>query len=121
MGMETEKKKEFAAAEAGIPTSQLGYQLRSFTEHRLKRGALLYWAALFTMGAAIMHFMGALKQLPPSGLLAFLLVGFTLIQPIIAIAVVAVPARRLLLAAMLVEAVGLLVWIVAHAFGLPDG
>lgn len=96
-------------------------QINVLTAHRLKRGALLYWAVLLTISAAIMHSVAVLNQLPPSALLAVLLVGFTIVQAGIALAVVAIPARRLLLVAGIVEAVGLLIWFIAHAFGLPDG
>jgi acetyl esterase/lipase len=98
MSMETEKEKELAA-----------------------RGALLYWAVLFMISAAVMHFVAVLKQLPPSGLLAVLLIGFTIVQVVVAVSVVAVPTRRLLFIAGLVEAVGTVVWLSAHSFGLPDG
>lgn len=89
--------------------------------NRLKRGALLYWATLFTMSAAIIHFIGVLKQPPQSGLLVAVMVGAALIQAIIAIAVVAVPARRLLIAAAVVEAVAALSWPIAHITGIPVG
>lgn len=91
------------------------------TANRLKRGVLLYWTALFTMSAAIIHFIGVLEQPPASVLLAVLLLIFTIVQAITAISVVALPARRLLLAAAVVEGAGTLFWIIAHAIGLPDG
>lgn len=96
-------------------------QISLLTAHRLKRGALLYWAVLLTMSAAIMHSVAVLNQLPPSALLAVLLIGFTIVQAVVAIAVVAAPARRFLFVAGIVEAVGLLIWLAAHIFGLPDG
>lgn len=88
---------------------------------RLKRGALLYWAVLFTMGATIIHLIGVLVQPPQSDLLVALLLGATIVQAAIAVVVVVVPARRLLLAAAVVEGVALLLWIVAHNIGLPLG
>lgn len=123
MSMETEKEKELAAGET--ETNPFGQRLRSFqnsfTAHHLKRGALFYWAVLLTMSAAIMHLVTVLKQPPSSELLAVLLLGFTIIQAMVAVAIVAVPARRLLFIAGIVETIGILVWINARAFGLPDG
>ena len=73
------------------------------------------------MSAAIIHLVAVLKQPPPSELLVVLLFGITIVQAIMVVAIVAVPARRLLFVAAIVETVGMLVWINAHAFGLPDG
>ncbi|HEV2654105.1 MAG TPA: hypothetical protein VGT82_04075, partial [Ktedonobacteraceae bacterium] len=89
------------------------------TANRIKRGALLYWAALFTLSAAIIHFISGVAN--SSVLLVVLLLGFALIQAIIAIAVVVLPARSLLLAAAIVQGVALLLWIVAHTIGFPLG
>jgi acetyl esterase/lipase len=89
--------------------------------HRLRRVALLYWAALFTLSAAIIHFFAGAAEPPGSGLLVVLLIGFAIIQAVIAIAVVVVPSRSLLMAAGVVEAVALLLWIVAHTAGFPIG
>lgn len=91
------------------------------SENHVKRGALFCWAALFTIGAVVIHCIGVLKQSPQSGLLIALLLGFTIVQAIVAIAVVAFPTRRLLLAAAVVNGGGVLFWIIAHAVGLPDG
>ncbi len=91
------------------------------TTDRLKRGALLYWAALFTLSAAIIHAIGVLEQPPQSGLLVALISGFAVIQLAIALAVVALPARRLLIATAVVEGAAVLLWIVAHTSGLPIG
>ncbi len=93
----------------------------SYTAHRLKRGALLYWAVLFTLSAAVMHFVGVLKESPHSGLLVALLLGSTVVQAIVAVSVVSVPSRRLLFGAGAIEAIAMLLWIVAHTIGLPDG
>lgn len=92
-----------------------------FLAHRLQRGALLYWAVLLTMSAAVMHAVAVLNQLPPSALLATLLIGFTIMQVVMSLAVVAVPTRGFLFAAGVIEVVGLLVWLIAHIWGLPDG
>jgi acetyl esterase/lipase len=91
------------------------------TNHLIKRGALLYWAALFTLCAALIHFIGMLKQAPQSWVLVALLVVGTLMQASLAVATVAVPARRILLAAGVIEAVAVLIWLLAHSTGLPDG
>lgn len=91
------------------------------TSNRIKRGALLYWAALFTLSAAIIHFIAGVAELPGSGLLVALLLGFALIQAVIAIAVVVVPTRNLLLVAAVVEGVALLLWMIAHTTGFPLG
>lgn len=91
------------------------------TKNRLTRGALLYWAVLFTLSAAIFHSIGALDQPPRSPLLVALLVGGAAVQAIVALAVVAVPSRRLLLAATAIEGAATLVWVIAHTAGLPDG
>lgn len=92
-----------------------------FVANHLKRGALLYWAALLTMSAAVIHFVGVLKQAPQSGLLVALLCGGALVQAIIALAIVAVPARHLLIAAAIVEAVAALCWVAVHITGIPIG
>lgn len=100
-------------------------QLRSvpgwLTANRLKRGALLYWAALLTIGAAIMHFMGGSAQLPQSVLLAVLLFGFAIVQVAMALAIVVVPMRRLLIATAILDGAAVLLWIVARTIGLPIG
>lgn len=109
-----------ARIQISLPERRLRSVLGPLTAYRLNRGALLYWAAIFTMSAATLHMIGVLKQPPPSALLVILLLGLAIVQGITAIAVV-VPARRLLLAAAVAETVALLLWIVAHAAGLPDG
>ncbi|GEM_PF-955762 len=122
--METERVQEAAEA-AKMRRHQPERRLRSvlgpLLAHRLQRGMLLYWAGLFTLSAAIIHMIGVLKQPPPAGLLVTLLFGLAVLQALAAIAVVAVPARSLLFAAALLEAVALLLWVVAHVAGLPDG
>ncbi|GCE21528.1 alpha/beta hydrolase fold domain-containing protein [Dictyobacter kobayashii] len=54
-------------------------------------------------------------------LLATLLIGFTLVQAVLAVGVLTTPTRHVLLITGIVELVGLLVWIIAHTLGLPDG
>ncbi len=94
---------------------------QQLTANRLKRRALLYWAALLTVGSAAIHFMGVSVQAPQSGLLAALLIGYAIVQIVIALIVVAVPTRRLLIAVTVIESAALLLWIVAHTTGLPIG
>ncbi|MGH2458576.1 MAG: hypothetical protein ACRDIY_06875, partial [Chloroflexota bacterium] len=91
------------------------------TKNCLGRGALLYWAVLLTLSAAVLHLIGALDQPPRSVLLVALLVAAAIVQAAIALAVVAVPSRRLLLAAAAIEGAAMLVWAIAHFAGLPDG
>lgn len=125
MSMETDNTKMIAAEETAIGTGYFGHALHgtwnALSIHQVKRGALLYWSALLTMSAAIMHAIAVLNQTLPSPLLVVLLSSFTIVQAILAIVVVIIPARRVLLIAGVVEAVGLLIWIIAHVFGLPDG
>ncbi len=120
MNIETTKEKVAQTGQAGTQ-SRLRSTLAAFSAHRLKRGALLYWAVLFTLSAAIIHIVAIVNSLPPSALLAVILIGLTLAQIVVASAVVIVPSRRFLLIAGLVEVVALLLWVLAHAFGAPDG
>src|SRR5439155_128655 len=63
-------------------------RLPTLLANRIKRGGFLYWAVLFTVSAAIIHFLALLLHRPQSGLLgAFLLLG-ALIQAISAVSVV---------------------------------
>jgi len=107
------------------PSSLVSHQPGSvpgwLTANRLKRGALLYWAALFTLSAAAIHFIAGMVEPPGSGLLVVLLIGFAIIQAAIAIAVVALPSCSLLIAAVIIEVVALLLWIIAHITGFPIG
>jgi hypothetical protein len=118
---ETEKATEAAGIESSLPERRPRSAFGALMAHRLKRGALLYWAALFTMSAAVLHVIAGLKEPPPSGVLVASLLGLAVFQIIAAIAVVAVPARRLLCAAAIIEAAALLLWIIAHTIGLSDG
>ncbi len=92
-----------------------------FTANRLKRGVLLYWASLFTLSAAIIHFLSILLQRPQSGLLTALILIGAVIQTISAISVVIWPARRLLIADGVVNGLALLLWLLSHTTGLPIG
>jgi acetyl esterase/lipase len=125
MSMETKRWGKKVAEDPGTQANLSGHQRRSFwdalTAQHIKRGALLYWATLFSLIATVMHGVAVLHELPPSVLLAMLLIAFTVIQAIATVAVVLLPARRLLLAAGIISAAGLLAWLVAHLFGLPDG
>jgi acetyl esterase/lipase len=100
-------------------------QNRSFsgwlTANRLKRGVFLYWAALFTLGAAVNHFMAFLLQRPQSGLLAALVLIGAFVQAASAVSVVVWPTRRLLVAAGIVDGLALLLWLLARTIGLPVG
>lgn len=89
--------------------------------NRIKRGGFLYWAVLFTMSAAIIHFLGILLQRPRSSLLIVLILIGTGIQAISAVSVVVWPARRVLIAAGVVNGLALLLWLLAHTTGLPVG
>lgn len=121
-------EKEYARKpEDEITKSQQAQPERGFssiwsalTLPRVKRGALLYWAVLLTASAAIMHLVAVLHY-PPLLLLTALLIGFTLIQAVVASAAVLAPGRRLLLLSGVLEAGGLLIWLVVHVFGLPNG
>ncbi len=109
----------------GIDVTQISRSSRLLpgwlTANAIKRGSLLYWATLFSLSATIMHGVAVFHQLPPSVLLALLLIIFTVIQFIATVAVILLPTRFWLLSAGIISAVGLLVWLVAHLFGLPDG
>jgi acetyl esterase/lipase len=91
------------------------------TADRIKRGALLYWATLFTLSAAIIHIIGGVAEQHGSELLVVLLISFAIIQAAIAIAVVVFPGRSLLMAAVVVEGAALLLWITVHTAGFPIG
>lgn len=132
MNIQTEKTKAAGTGNAGSQEKQGSRStLRrpsfwsSLGAHRLKRGALLYWAGLFTLSAAVVHCIAVLKAWPPSALLGVLLgvllVMLVLVQAAVAVTAMAVPARRLLLIAGLIELAGILLWLAAHTVGLPDG
>lgn len=109
------------AAQTSLFSRQPRSVLDWLTVNHLKRGALLYWATLFTVSAAAIHFIGVLAQPPQSGFLAALLLGSALAQVAIALSVIAVPARRLLIIAAVIEGVAMLFWIFARTAGLPIG
>lgn len=106
-----------------IQTPLRSHQIRFdwLSAARLKRGALLYWAALFTLSAAIINFISVLKQPPQAGFLAVLLFGGACIQAMVAVFVVALSARRPFIAAAVIEGAATLLWIVAHTSGFPIG
>lgn len=104
-----------------LPTRQSYATPTWLVANRLKRGALLYWTALFTLSAAVIHFIGVLEQPPQAGLLTALLFGGAFVQAMIALSVVAVPARSLLIAAGVIEAVAALLWPIAHITGFAIG
>jgi len=89
--------------------------------NRIKRGGFLYWAALLTLSSAIIRVLALLLQTPPSALLVAILLLCALIQAISAVSVVAWPARRLLIAAGVVNGLAVLLWILAHTTGIPVG
>jgi len=107
------------ATQAPLFSRQPRSVLSWLTANRLKRGTLLYWAALFTLSAAAIHFIGVLEQPPQSGFLAALLLVGAFIQAAIALSVVVVPTRRLLIATLVIEGAALLLWIVARTSGFP--
>src|SRR5579884_2341708 len=96
-------------------------RLSSLLANRIKRGGFLYWAAIFTLSAAIIHVLSILLQTPSSGLLSALILFGALIQAFSAFSVVVWPARRLLIAAGIVNGLALLCWLLARTTGLPIG
>ena len=104
------------------PTSRESRSIREqFTANRLTRGAWLCWASVFTIGAAIFHMMSALAQIPQSLLLTVVLLIFALIQIVIAFTIVVMPASRLVIIVAIIDAMVVLLWIIAHTIGLPIG
>lgn len=88
---------------------------------RLRRGALLYTAALLTLSAAASHLSGLLGQPPGPGLLAGILLAGASIQCLAALAAVVSPTRRLLIVAAAVEGLSVAVWLAVRATGIPLG
>jgi acetyl esterase/lipase len=111
------------AAEPGsaVPASWRLLRPSTLLADRIKRGGLLYWAVLFTGSPAIIRFLTPLLHAPQSALLAALLLLGALIQGITAVSVVLWPARRVLLAAGVVDGLALLLWLLAHLTGVPVG
>lgn len=91
------------------------------TAHPLKRGALLYWAALLTASTAIIHVIGVVKQPLQPALLTTLLLSCAIFQAALAASVVVTPVRRLFLAAAVMQGTALLMWILGRAIGIPIG
>src|SRR5579884_2425568 len=108
-----------AAISISVHTTSIRFS--TLIANRIKRGGFLYWAALFTLSAAITHFLSVLLQRPPSGLLIALILLGAAIQAVSAVSVVIWPARRLLLAAGTVNGLALLAWLLAHTTGVPAG
>ncbi|HLL80821.1 MAG TPA: alpha/beta hydrolase [Ktedonobacteraceae bacterium] len=96
-------------------------RLSTLLANRIKRGGFLYWAALFTLSAAIIDFLSILLQRPSSGLLIALILFGAAIQAVSAASVVIWPARRLLIAVGAVDGLAALLWLLAHTAGIPAG
>ncbi|MEO6889894.1 MAG: alpha/beta hydrolase [Ktedonobacteraceae bacterium] len=96
-------------------------RLSHLLANRIKRGGFLYWAVFFTMSAAIIHVLAILLHSPQSDLLAALILIGAGIQVISAASVVVWPARRVLIAAGVVDGLALLLWLLAHTTGVPAG
>src|SRR5947208_786354 len=107
------------AMSISVHTTPVG--LSTLLANRIKRGGFLYWAALFTLSAAIIHFLSILFQTPQSGLLIALILLSASIQAISAFSVVVWPARRLLIAAGIADGLALLFWLLAHTTGVSVG
>ena len=104
-----------------LPSQQFHQTCDLLTVHRLKRGGLLFWSALFTISAAVIRFVGTLTQLPQSNVLIALLLSFSALQFAIVLVVVLIPARHLLLVGAIVEGCAVLFWLITHIIGLPLG
>ncbi len=86
---------------------------------RAKHEALLYWAALLTAAAAIIHLSGVWEQWPLSVPLSVLFLIGAVIQFAAAVAVVALPTRRIFSLVALLNLAAALLWVFSHAVGLP--
>jgi acetyl esterase/lipase len=104
-----------------ISESTTRNRLSALLANRIKRGGFLFWAVLFTLSTAALHFLAILLQKPQSDLLAGLILIGAGIQVISAVSVVVWPARRLLIAAGVVDGLALLLWLLAHTIGVPVG
>jgi acetyl esterase/lipase len=113
--------KTFKRKERISPMSTETLPISSLLANRIKRGGFLYWAAIFTLSAAIIHVFSILFQTPSSGLLITLILFGALTQALSAFSVVIWPSRRLLIAAGIVDGLTLLCWLLAHTTGLPIG
>jgi acetyl esterase/lipase len=85
---------------------------------RSGRGARLVGAALLLLGAAIIHLAGAPARLAESFVLGAGTAALGAVQVGLAVALVVVPARRLLFVAAGVSAGAALVWAAGHTVGL---
>lgn len=79
------------------------------------------WAALLLAGAGALHLGGVLQQVPRSAILSVGLASCGLVQIALALALVAIPARRTAMFAVGISAAILLVWPIAHSSGLAIG
>jgi len=117
-------KKDSLAAEVRADakvSSKASFFAAGFATREVERGALLFWAALLTLGAGLTHIVGTLSQPPASTLLLALLLGFGAIQMIAALAVVVAPSVRRIAAATALEAGALLIWFLTRSVGVPLG
>jgi hypothetical protein len=87
----------------------------------IARGAMLCIAALLTAGAAAIHLSGAPQQFPRSGAIAAGLALFALVQAAAATLLVVVPRRRVVRAAVAFNAASVVLWLIAHSYGVPVG
>lgn len=108
-----------------VQTSQSSHRLRSmwswFTTNSLERAPILYWAALLTCWAAILHFESIPAQLSQSILLALALLGCAAIQVAGAFFLITVPTRRIFSLVMIINGIAVLLWLIARITGLPVG
>jgi acetyl esterase/lipase len=118
--METVKNDEFAVKHDGR-VSRWNSWKNWLSEYRIKRGALFSWAVLLLGSAVVMHSVALVGATPPSVLLTLALIVLTVAQIGAVVMVVAMPARRVLLAAGVLQVVAVLAWVIAHVAGLPDG
>jgi acetyl esterase/lipase len=89
--------------------------------HPIKRGAFLYWAVLFTISPSVIRVLAIFLQAPQSGLLIALLLLGSLLQFLSAVSVVVWPTRYPLIAAGVINSLAALLWLLAHATGMPVG
>jgi hypothetical protein len=99
----------------------VNFEFRSLAANHQRRAIQMYWAALLTIGAALIHFAGAVGQVPRSDFWAALLSGYGLVQLVVAFAILAIPATPIFIGALIVQASGVFLWILAHTTGLPIG
>jgi acetyl esterase/lipase len=120
MSMERVKKGE-PGTQHGAARSRWNSVIPWLSEYRIKRGALFSWAVLLLCSALVMHTVALVGATPPSLLLTLGLALLIAGQAIAAGLVVGLPARRVLLAAGVLQALAVVLWVVGHTAGLPDG